>query len=116
MALSAHLTAVQSAMALMIVGVIWSAVSLSVAFSRIARLTIILGMYGLWLGLTLSAATGASETLPIAGAGHRTARLMETAVSTIVLGSSGLMTLGWLLFVVGLIRHPTAPSIRDDLP
>lgn len=104
MALSAHLTAVQSGMAVMIVGAVWSAVSLGSAVAKAARWTIVLGMYGLWLGLTLSAATGSSETLPIAGAGYRAAPNMETVVSVIVLGSSGLMTLGWLLFVVGLIR------------
>ena len=105
MALSAHLTAVQSGMALMIVGAIWSAVSLNAAFLTVARWTIIIGMYGLWLGLTLSAATGASDALPIAGAGHRAEPLSEIGVSVIVLGSSGLMSLGWSLFVVGLIRR-----------
>lgn len=104
MALSAHLTAVQSGMALMIVGAIWSLVLLNGALAKAAQWAIIIGMYGLWLGLTLSAATGASETLPIGGAGHRAAPITETAVSTIVLGSSGLMTVGWLLFVVGLVR------------
>jgi (hydroxyamino)benzene mutase len=104
MALSAHLAAVQSGMALMIVGAIWSAVLLGGTLAKAAQWAIIIGMYGLWLGLTLSAATGASETLSIAGAGHRAAPITETAVSTIVLGSSGLMTIGWLVFVVGLIR------------
>ena len=103
MALSAHLTAVQSGMAIMIVGAVWSAVPLSSALAKAARWTIMIGMYGLWLGLTLSAATGASETTPIAGAGQSATPTTETAVSTIVLGSSDLMTVGWLLFVVGLI-------------
>lgn len=61
-------------------------------------------MYKLWLGLKLSAATGASGALPIGGAGYSADRLSEAGVWAIVLGSSGLMTLGWLLFVVGLIR------------
>ncbi|MFM9829641.1 MAG: hypothetical protein ACKVOB_13020 [Sphingomonas sp.] len=104
MALSAHLTAVQSGMALMIAGAIWSAVSLDLALGRGARWLIITGMYGLWVGLTLSAATGASAALPIAGAGHHAGDLAETIVSALVLGSSGLITLGWLLLVVGLIR------------
>ncbi len=105
MALSAHLTAVQSGLALMIVGVIWPAVSLNAMLLKVARWTIIIGMYGLWLGLTLSAASGASDALPIAGAGYSANRLSEVAVSATVLVSSGLMTLGWLLFVVGLIRR-----------
>ena len=104
MALSAHLTAVQSGMALMIVGVIWSAISLSVAMLKTSRWTLILGMYGLWFGLTLSAATGASDALPIAGAGYDADRLVETGVSALVLGSSALMTFGWFLLLMGLIR------------
>ncbi|RXZ64601.1 hydrogenase [Pelagerythrobacter rhizovicinus] len=105
MALSAHLTAVQSGLALMIVGVIWPAVGLNATLLKVACWAVILGMYGLWLGLTLSAATGASDALPIAGAGYKADWLSEASVSAIVLVSSGLMTLGWLLFVVGLIRR-----------
>ena len=108
MALSAHLTAVQSGMALMIVGVIWPAALLKAAFLKVARWAVVLGMYGLWLGLTLSAASGASDALPIAGAGYHADRLSEAVVSVLVLVSSGLMTLGWLLFVVGLIRGRSA--------
>lgn len=105
MALSAHLTAAQSGMALMIVGVIWSAVSLQPRICSFARFTIVSGMYGLWIGLTLSAATGASDVLPIAGADHSATPVMEKAVSAIVLGSSFLMTVGWFLLVVGLVRR-----------
>lgn len=106
MALSAHLTAVQSGMALMIVGTVWSAVSLPPGLLTVTRRTIILSMYGLWIGLTISAATGASAALPIAGAGHRATPLGELCVSAIVFGSSGLMVSGWALFVAGLIRRP----------
>lgn len=104
MALSAHLTAVQSGMALMIVGVIWPAVSLNAGLARLARWTIVIGMYGLWLGLTLSAATGASDALPIAGAGFTAGQAVEASVAAIVTASSALMTVGWLLLTVGLVR------------
>lgn len=104
MALSAHLTAVQSGMALIIAGAVWTAVLLSTPLEKVARWTTIIGMYGLWVGLTLSAATGASDTLPIAGAGYAAGRSTEAAVSAIVLGSSGLMTVGWFLLVIGVFR------------
>ena len=104
MALSAHLTAVQSGMALMIAGYGWAAASLSGKAETLARWTLVSGMYGLWLGLTLSAATGASESLPIAGAGFSASQRVETTVSVTVLVSSLLMTVGWLIFVVGLAR------------
>lgn len=104
MALSAHLTAVQSGMALMIVGIVWPASSLRASVEGIARFALLIGIYGLWAGLTLSAATGASQSLPIAGAGHGAGATVEQAVSVLVVTSSGLMTIGWILFLAGLIR------------
>lgn len=110
MALSAHLTAVQSGMALMIVGVVWSAVTLRPRTGAGTRWAIIIGMYGLWVGLTLAAATGASKGLPIAGAGHSAEATIEQLVTAIVLGSSVLMTLGWIVFLAGLIRSGRAST------
>ena len=104
MALSAHLTAVQSGMAMMIVGALWSSADLKLTYSNVARWTIVIGMYGLWAGLTASAATGASKNLPIAGAGHSAAQTTENLVSIAVLGGSVLMTIGWSIFVIGLVR------------
>ena len=111
MALSAHLTAVQSGTTLMILGVVWPGVTLAAWLDAAARWTIVLGFYGLWVGLTLSAATGAGVALPIAGAGYSAEAGVESVVSTFVLGSSGIMTLGWLLFVAGLLR-----SMRNRSP
>lgn len=104
MALSAHLTAVQSGMAMMIAGALWAAADLHKTYSNIARWTIVVGMFGLWFGLTASAATGASNDLPIAGAGHSAAQSTEFLVSAAVLGGSVLMTIGWSIFVIGLLR------------
>ena len=105
MALSAHLTAVQSGMALMIFGVVWRWVGLPAFWSRVARWSVVMGMYALWAGLTLSAATGAGESLPIAGAGYEAGPVAQACVSTLVLGGSIAMTIGWALFVIGLARR-----------
>ncbi|MXO84934.1 hydrogenase [Altererythrobacter aurantiacus] len=105
MALSAHLTAVQSGMAMMIVGALLSAARLSERPAGIARWTIIAGMYLLWFGLTASAATGASESLPIAGAGYNADAMMEWLVSATIMLGSVLMIVGWTIFVVGLVRR-----------
>lgn len=104
MALSAHLTAVQSGMAIMIVGGLWTSADLRPTFSNIARWTIVIGMFALWAGLTASAITGASSNLPIAGAGHSAAQTTESLVSIAVLSGSVLMTIGWSIFVLGLVR------------
>ncbi len=104
MALSAHLTAVQSGTAMMVVGAVWGWTHLSALWDLIGRWTVIAGMYGLWLTLTLSAATGASESLPIAGAGYSADAALETAVSVAVGGSSVVLVSGWTIFTIGLIR------------
>ena len=104
MALSAHLTAVQSGMAMMIAGALWASADLRPTFSNLARWTIVIGMFGLWAGLTASAATGASEYLPIAGAGYSARHVTENLVSIAVLGGSVSMTIGWSIFVIGLVR------------
>jgi (hydroxyamino)benzene mutase len=104
MGLSAHLTAVQSGTALMILGVIWSLAVWSETFEKLAFWTTLVGTYGLWLGLTLAAATGASDALPMAGQGYSASRLTELAVSALVMISGGLMIIGWLLFSVGVLR------------
>lgn len=104
MGLSAHLTAVQSGMAMMIAGALWGSANLPATTSNIGRWTIIAGMFGLWTALTVSAATGASDNLPIAGAGYSAAKSVEILV-TIAIGLSSIsMTIGWLVFVAGLLR------------
>ncbi len=104
MGLSAHLTAVQSGTALMILGLVWS----NAAWSKVSELlsfwTTLAGTIGLWLGLTLAAATGASAALPIAGKGHAAPPIVEAGVATMVILSGGLMIVGWLLFALGLLR------------
>ena len=104
MALSAHLTAVQSGTAMMVVGGIWPAVTLSRRLAAIARWAIAGGMFGLWLALTLSAATGASRSLPMAGAGYSSSPVMETIVETLLVASSAAIVVGWALLLLGLVR------------
>ena len=104
MALSAHLDAVQSGMAVMIAAAFWSSLRLTRAIERLAWWTLAIGMVGLWLGITLAAMTGASEALPMAGSGCAARPAMEAAVTAIVAGSSLGLLLGWALFLWGLVR------------
>ena len=104
MALSAHLTAVQSGMAVMLAGLLWSAISLSRGIEAVARWSLAIGMVGLWVGITLAAVTGASQVLPMAGEGYGATPPAEGAVTAVVLGSSATLMLGWALFLLGLLR------------
>lgn len=104
MALSAHLDAVQSGMAVMIAAAFWSSARLTPSLERLAWWTLAVGMVGLWVGITLAAMTGASEALPMAGRGFVALPPIETAVTTIVVGSSLGLLIGWTLFLWGLVR------------
>ncbi len=106
MALSAHLTAVQSGTALMVAGAVWPLVNLGPRWQAATRLALALSMFGLWLALTLAALTGANEELPMAGAGYGAEETAERMVTLLVGLSSILMIAGWSLFVIGLVRRP----------
>ena len=111
MALSAHLTAVQSGTAMIVAGLVWPALALPRRAASIARWAIIGGMTGLWIGLTAAAAAGASRGLPIAGAGHSAGASTEQMVTLIIGLSSGALTLGWAMLLIGLIRAGRAATL-----
>ena len=104
MALSAHLDAVQSGMAVMIAALFWHHAALGAQTEQIARWALAAGMIGLWVALTLSAMTGASEALPMAGKGYSAGNAAETMVTSLVMASSTAIVLGWGLFLIGLLR------------
>lgn len=103
MALSAHLSAVQSGMALMIFGMMWGLVALPAVWQTPVKLALILSMYLIWLGITVSAVTGASKALPIAGEGHTGTKTSEQFV-TVIEGVGVFLSLtSGVAIVVGLV-------------
>lgn len=94
MGLSAHLAAVQSAMALMVFGAIWSHVKLSEALLAVTAWASIFSMYMVWIGLTLAGVLGTSKATPIAGAGFQGSPAAE-------LITEGIITVGAAAGVVG---------------
>jgi len=104
MALSAHLTAVQSAMSMMLAGLLWTATHLPEKVLAMGKWGIVIGMFALWIGLTGAAMTGASSVLPIAGAGHQAGPIAEIVVAVAVFTGSFILTVGWSIFVCGLLR------------
>ncbi len=102
MALSAHLTAVQSGMALMIFGLIRPYLQLEQQSLEITRWSSVIGFYLLWAGIALAAATGASRTLPIAGQGFSARKIFEIAVAIIMNTGVVLSFISSLYILVGL--------------
>ena len=103
MALSGHLTAVQSGMALAIFGVIWSLIELPLFFEIFVAYGSALGFILIWLGITIASATGASKALPIAGAGFSATVTTEFTVKLLVRAGSLLSLIACTLLAIGLL-------------
>jgi hydroxylaminobenzene mutase len=110
MGLSAHLAAVQSAMALMVFGAIWSYVSLSDGLAKLAAWASIFSMYVVWLGLTLAGILGTSKATPIAGAGFQGSASAELLTEVIITVGAGAGVVGTALIVWGLWNNLRAEA------
>lgn len=102
MGLSAHLAAVQSAMALMVFGAVWPHVKLSDALLSVAAWASIFSMYVVWIGLTLAGILGTSKATPIAGAGFEGSASAELLTEVIITVGAGAGVVGAALLVYGL--------------
>lgn len=103
MALSGHLVALQSGMALMIFGIIWGLVDLSPTWSFVAAQSSIAGYYLVWFGITIASITGASKALPMAGQGFSAGRISETAVTALEAIGVLLSVLSAVLIIWGIV-------------
>ena len=88
MGLSAHLTAAQTGPALIAIALFWQYCSVPAAWDWPLATVLALSSYALVAGITLAAATGASNALPMAGKGHTATASQEAGVSLIVIASS----------------------------
>lgn len=111
MALSAHLAAVQSGMALILFGVIWELLNLNKKWLIIVYRSCLMSMYFIWLAITLSAILGASKALPIVGQGYTASHFVEIVTSTILYIGSGLGIFSSLLIVFGLSRYARIENV-----
>ena len=104
MALSAHLAAVQSGMALMIFGLIWGALVLEEKWLKVAYYSSIASMYLVWLAITLAALLGTGKALPMAGKGFSSTHLNETVVELLVYVGASFGVISIAVIVFGLYR------------
>ena len=114
MGLSAHLTAVQSALVLWALGLLWERLRLSAWAEALASWSAVVGAYVLWLGLLLAAVWGASRSLPIAGDGFAASPTEEGVVTALVVGGSAAITVAAAFVLFGLVA--AAPASRAAAP
>ncbi|MEB3415230.1 hypothetical protein VCJ71_04040 [Alteriqipengyuania sp. WL0013] len=88
MALSAHLTAVQTGTALIATALFWQYCSVPEAWDAPIAITLGVSSYILVAGIALAGASGASSALPIAGKGFHASALLERLVGVLVGASS----------------------------
>ena len=108
MGLSAHLGAVQGALVLWAFGLMWSTINLGPRSRIIAAWSAVIGMYSIWLALTLAGITGSSRDLPIAGRGYLGSSLADTAVAALLYTGTLTSIIASLLVLVGLVRRRSA--------
>lgn len=92
LALSAHLTAVQSGTALLAIGWFWPQLTDGNAYAGILGHALWISFWVLSAGLTLAAAWGASRVLPIAGTGYSATAVKEQIAAFLISASSVSLT------------------------
>jgi (hydroxyamino)benzene mutase len=104
LALSAHLTAVQSGTALLAIGWFWPQLGAGNAYAAVLGHALWISFWMLSAGLTLAAAWGASRVLPIAGAGYAATALKERVAAVMISAASVslILVLGALLVMSGM--------------
>lgn len=108
MGLAGHLEGVMNGTFLIAVGAVWARLTLSSALQSLTFWLLMYGTYANWLFVCLAAIYGASEILPIAGAGYAALPWQETLVA-IGLNLVGItMVVACAILVWGFIRKEEA--------
>ena len=103
MALSAHLAAVQNGLVLLIFGLMWQHVRLSIRQAAWCYWLSVYGLYGIWISLVLAALLGTSSATPIAGAGFTATAMHEAVVNLILYSSSSSIAIATTQILIGLV-------------
>ena len=111
MGLSAHLAAVQNALVLWALGLMWARIHLRPTLLTLTARLALVGLYGIWLAIVAAGITGANQSLPIAGAGFGASAMVETLITVVLYLSSTALIAAMGLVLWGLMRgRHTAPA------
>jgi (hydroxyamino)benzene mutase len=104
MGVSAHLEGVLNGLLLVLLGLVWSEVSLPPRAEKAALGLLFYGTYANWATTTLGAAFGTSRLTPVAGAGHAGAPWQEDLVTVLSVSLAFSMIAGIAVVLWGLGR------------
>jgi hydroxylaminobenzene mutase len=98
--LAAHLEGVLNGIFLIVVGLMADRVRLSLRVSGIWVGLLLFGTFGNWITTTIAGVSGASQAMPIAGAGHHAAPAVEQFILITLVSAAFAMigAVGMLLF------------------
>jgi len=100
-ALSAHVAAIESGLALVVFGLLGARVELAAVWAAAIAYGLMLSLYVLWAGLLFGAMLGTGKTLPIAGAGF-VAKPWQEATAFVLIGAGSI---GSAAAVTALLLH-----------
>jgi hydroxylaminobenzene mutase len=107
--LAGHLEAAMNGMFVMIVGLFFHRLQLSVAQAHVCRGALLYSAFANWALTTLGGLVGASDATPIAGAGHHAAPAVEQAILAGLVTVAVAMVVAVVLLLIGL-RRTSTPS------
>lgn len=102
--LSAHLSALQHGLVLIVFGLIWNRLQLSDRGRTWCYRLSIYSMYGIWIGLVLGAAWGTISGTPMAGAGFGTTPEKEAIVNFLLNTGAGAIVIATVQILYGLVK------------
>lgn len=103
--LSAHLSALQHGVVLIVFGLIWNRLQLSNKGQTWCYWLSVYSMYGIWIGLVLGAAWGTISGTPMAGAGFGTTASKEAIVNFLLNTGAISIVIATIQILYGLFRN-----------
>lgn len=109
MALSAHLEGMMNGIFLVLLGLIWKRLILSVMLLRIAFWLVIYGTFSNLVAVLIAAMTGSGKMMPIAG-GKEGTGITEGLISFLLLSLSLCMLAVCIIVLIGFYKYMKLPE------
>jgi hydroxylaminobenzene mutase len=115
MGLASHLEGVLNGVFLVVLGLMWHRVQLSVTAQRVAFGLVVYGTFANWMATLLGAIWGAGTMMPIAGLGHQGTSIQESVIGLLLFSLSAAMLVVCLMVLWGLRKPRAVAPARADL-
>lgn len=104
MALSAHLEGVMNGMFLVILGLIWTRLALSIIVFRVTFWLVIYGTFANLTAVIFAALTGFGKMMPIAG-GQEGTGIIESLIALLLVSLALCMVAVCVIVLIGFYKH-----------